>query len=206
MYSPIFSGKTDRRIPWTDPEPAAYASPGSFYKSERSAFLAELIRSRWSGSRQKVESSDYFPPTTSKQYKLYRVLLYNLYIVFPIYGISTCVPGHINVRGKWFHLAQTSAKDARTAQLRPQDVSKHVPTCADIFTSWLGRLTISKSAIPDRLEPGIQRRGLRKESSLRKIFLSGFIIQNRYYLFSTGTIQARYSCVYWFTRHTFTGI
>ena len=141
------------------------------------------------GKRWKVVIT--FLPTTSKQYKLYRVLLYNLYIVFPIYGISTCVPGHINVRGKWFHLAQTSAKDARTAQLRPQDVSKHVPTCADIFTSWLGRLTIPKSAVPDRLEPGIQRRGLRKESSLRKIFLWGFIIQNRYYWFSTSTIQVR---------------
>ena len=83
------------------------------------------------GKRWKVVIT--FHPTTSKQYKLYRVLLYNLYIVFPIYGISTCVPGHINVRGKWFHLAQTSAKDARTAQMRPQDVSKHVPTCADIL-------------------------------------------------------------------------
>ena len=67
-------------------------------------------------------------------------------------------------------------KTLETAQLRPQDVSKHVPTCAGIFTSWLGRLIILKSAVPDRFEPGIQRGGLRKERSLRKIFLWEFII------------------------------
>jgi hypothetical protein len=156
MYSPIFSGKTDRRIPWTVPEPAAYASPGSFYKSERSAFLAELIRSRWSGtaerarccirSAQTTQADPRIPGTQvlipyiwKTMYKLYRRTLYNLYCLLVVgWKVITTFhilprAGHINVRGKWFHLAQTSAKDARTAQLRPQDVSKHVPTCADIL-------------------------------------------------------------------------
>jgi hypothetical protein len=32
-------------------------------------------------------------------YKLYRGFIYTLYSVFPIYGVSTCVPGHINASG-----------------------------------------------------------------------------------------------------------
>jgi hypothetical protein len=36
---------------------------------------------------------------------------------------------------------------------------------------------------------------LRKESLLRNYFRQGFIIQNRYYWFITGTIQVRYSCI-----------
>ena len=145
------------------------------------------------GKRWKVVIT--FLPTTSKQYKLYRVLLYNLYIVFHIYGISTCVPGQINVRGKWFHLAQTSAKDARIAQLRPQDVSKHVPTCADIFTLWLGRLYYSKICCSGPSRARDSEEGIKEGKFIKEDFLWGFIIQNRYYWFSTGTIQVRYSCI-----------
>jgi hypothetical protein len=123
------------------------------------------------GKRRKVVIT--FHPTTSKQYKLYRVLLYNVYIVFPIYGISTCVPGHINVRGKWFHLAQTSAKDARIGQLRPQDVSKHVPTCADIFTLWLGRLYYSKICCSGPSRARDSEEGIKEGKFIKEDFSMG---------------------------------
>jgi hypothetical protein len=146
-----------------------------------------------------------FHPTNSKllgyivyrDYINYIAFSYIIYILFSLYMVSAraCPVTLTSVKSDsiW---PRPALKTLETAQLRPQDVSKHVPTCADIFISWLGRLTIFKSAVPDRLEPGIQRGGgLRKKSSLRKIFLWGSIMQNRYYWFSTGTIQVRYNCI-----------
>ena len=79
-----------------------------------------------------------------------------LYWVFPIYGISTCVPSHINVAAESnLPMTQTSRKDARNRSAATAGCSE---TCfsilsivvtleyADLFTLWLSaaRLNVTK--------------------------------------------------------------
>ena len=68
------------------------------------------------------------------------------------------MPGHINVSGRLVSTGSSAEnnsfdypsdpkpalKTLETAQLRPQDVSKHVSTYADMFTSWLSAVNATK--------------------------------------------------------------
>jgi hypothetical protein len=92
-----------------------------------------------------------FHPANSKLpgYIVYRDYInyigfyYIIYILFTLYMVSApaCPVTLTSVESNSIR-PRPALKTLETAQ-RSQDVSKHVPTCADIFTSWLGRLTIN---------------------------------------------------------------